>query len=138
MKVEDLVDRDRLRLHHYRLLDELSRTNRLLHRAARDSEHDDKRHLALRARHLEVKSLLLVAEDLDITALDAAPADRAVVEPRPIANELDDAHRSDPYYAPRLGPEVAEVFRPSLHRRPSMHVPPHGPPLAAAPVPAAS
>src|SRR5258708_2373791 len=103
VKVEDLVDRDRLGLRH-RLLDELRRAKRLLHRAAGDREHDDERHLALRACDLEMKSLVLVAEDLDVAALQAALADRTVVEAGPVANELDDAHRSDPYYAARLGP----------------------------------
>ena len=40
-----------------------------------------------------MKALLLMAEDLHIAALQAASADRAVVEPSPVTDELDDAHR---------------------------------------------
>src|SRR2546421_1479476 len=102
VKVEDLVDADGLRGRH-RLLGRFGRRIfDFLHRAARDCEHDDESHLALRTRHLEAKTLVLVAQYLDVAALQAAPADRAVVKARPIADELDDAHRSDPYYAPRL------------------------------------
>src|SRR5260221_10955351 len=91
VKVEDLVDRDRLgRDHRLRLGNGLLD---LLDRAARDRQHDDERHLALRARHLQVESLLFVAEDLDVAAFEAASADRAVVEAGSVADELDDAHR---------------------------------------------
>jgi hypothetical protein len=34
-----------------------------------------------------------MAEDLDVTALEAAPANRTIVKTSPIADELDDAHR---------------------------------------------
>src|SRR5260370_33696578 len=99
VKVEDLVDRDRLGGN-----DRLRRGNRLLDLldgAARDRQHDDEGHLALGARDLQVESLLFVAEDLDVAAFEAASADRAVVEAGSVADELDDAHRW-PYYAPRI------------------------------------
>src|SRR5437667_1792159 len=127
VKVEDLVDADGLRGRH-RLLGRFGRRIfDFLHRAARDCEHDDESHLALRTRHLEAKTLVLVAQYLDVAALQAAPADRAVVKARPIADELDYAHRSDPYYAPRLrGDDLAMALdagasRPSDNRR--MHRP---------------
>src|SRR6202521_1860877 len=91
VKVEDLVDRDRLGGH-----DRLRLGNRLLDLldgAPRDRQHDDERHLALRARDLQVESLLFVAEDLDVAAFEATSADRAVVEAGSVADELDDAHR---------------------------------------------
>src|SRR2546430_5195900 len=99
VQVDDLVDADWLgggRCRGERLDNCLD----LFHGATLDREHDDERHLALRARHLEVKSLVLVAQDLYGTALQAAPADRAVVEPRAVANEVDDAHRSRPILRP--------------------------------------
>ena len=65
----------------------------LFHRPAGDGEHDDERDLALRAGDLEVETLFLVAEHLDVAAFQAAPAHRTVVEASPIADELDDAHR---------------------------------------------
>src|SRR3979411_2935943 len=93
MEVEDLVDGDRLcgedrlrLLLRNRLLD-------LFYCATRDGEHDDEGHLALRARDLKVEALLLVAENLDIAALEAASADRTVVKTGSVADELDDAHR---------------------------------------------
>src|SRR6266550_60362 len=93
VKVDDLVDADRLR-HGHRLLHGLNRgVLDLFHRAARDRKHDDEGDLALRARYLEVKPLVLMAEDLHVAALEAASADRAVVEPGAVADELDDAHR---------------------------------------------
>src|SRR5579859_6156172 len=93
VEVDDLVHADRLGCDHG-----LSRRLRnagldLLDRAAGDGEHDDECHLALRACDLEVKALFGVAEDLHIAALEVAPAHRAVVEPSPVADELDDAHR---------------------------------------------
>src|ERR1700674_265350 len=93
VEVDDLIDGDGLRRSHgftHRLRDGLLD---FLNRPARDREHDDEGHLALRARDLEVETLLFVAEDLDIAAFEAAAADRAVVEPRTVADELDDAHR---------------------------------------------
>ena len=93
VKVEDLVHADRLSgRERFRCglgLDALD----LLDTTARDREHDDERHLALRASDLEVKALLLMTEDLHIAALEAAPAHRAVVKAGPVADELDDAHR---------------------------------------------
>src|SRR6266571_6224544 len=86
VEVEDLVDADGLRGRH-RLRGRFGR--RVLdsfHRPARDREHDDESHLALSARDLEAKTLLLMAEYLHVAALQAAPADRAVVKPRPIAD----------------------------------------------------
>jgi uncharacterized protein len=103
VKVEDLVDRDRLGGDH-----RLGLGNRLLDLfdgAARDREHDDERHLALGARDLQVKSLLFVAEDLDVAAFEAASADRAVVEAGSVADELDDAHRSA-HLTPREFPDA--------------------------------
>ncbi len=89
----DLVDADRLSSRH-RLRRGL-RLNALdfVHAGAGYGQHDDERHLALRAFDLKVKTLLLVAEDLHIATLKAAPAHRAVVKPRSVADELDDAHR---------------------------------------------
>src|SRR2546428_13467126 len=104
MKVEDLVDADGSHLQHRRARRLWRGVFDLLHRAAGDREHDDERHLALSARDLEPKTLLLGAEDLHVAALQAAPADGAVVKPRAVANELADAHRG-PYYAPRLQAE---------------------------------
>jgi uncharacterized protein len=93
VKVEDLVHAYRLsrcdRFRHGLGLDALN----LFDGAARDSKHDDERHLALRASDLKMKALLLVTEDLYIAALEAAPANRTVVKPSPVADELDDAHR---------------------------------------------
>src|SRR5438552_12761050 len=130
--VEDLVDADGLRGRH-RLLGRFGRRIfDFLHRAARDCEHDDESHLALCTRHLEAKTLVLVAQYLDVAALQAAPADRAVVKARPIADELDYAHRSDPYYAPRLrGDEPSDGPR----RRciPTLRQPPNAPSPRAGP-----
>src|SRR5947207_573043 len=93
VKVDDLVDADRLG-HGHRFLDALNRgVLDLFHRASRDRKHDDEGDLALRARHLEVKPLVLMAEYLHVAALQAASADRAVVKPGAVADELDDAHR---------------------------------------------
>src|ERR1700682_4710233 len=99
VEVDDLIHCDGLRRSRRvarrfrdRLLD-------LLDRPAGDREHDDEGHLALRARDLEVEALLFVAEDLDVATFEAASADRAVVEPRAVADELDDAHR-DPILRP--------------------------------------
>jgi hypothetical protein len=102
MKVEDLVDADGLDLQRRGACRFRRSVLDFLHRAARNREHDDERHLALRAGDLEPKTLVLVAQDLHIAAFQAAPADRAVVKPRTVADELDDAHRSDPYYAPEV------------------------------------
>src|SRR5919109_2768714 len=104
VQVEDLVDADRLRFHDRGFGRSVLMRHRLdlVHRAARDREHDDERHLALRARDLQMESLILVAENLDVAAFQAAPADRTVVIAGSVADELDDAHRSDPYYARRL------------------------------------
>src|SRR6266567_8144876 len=106
VQVDDLVDADRLDGDH-RLRERLDDGLDILHRATLDREHDHERHLALRASHLEVKSLVLVAEDLHLAALQAAPADRAVVEPCAVANEVDDAHRSRPILRPE--PETRSV-----------------------------
>src|ERR1700688_3240250 len=87
VKIEDLVDRDRLRGHH-----RLRLGNRLLDLfdcAARDRQHDDERHLALRARDLQVKPLLFVAEDLDVAAFEAASADRAGVKAGSVADRSE-------------------------------------------------
>src|SRR5207245_9193582 len=93
VKVDDLVDADRLR-HGHRFLDGLNRgVLDLFHGASRNGEHDDEGDLALRARHLEVKPLVLMAEDLHVAALQAASTDRAVVKPGAVADELDDARR---------------------------------------------
>src|SRR6202171_6053463 len=100
VEVDDLVDGDGLRRSHgfaHRLRDRLLD---FLDRSTRNCEHDDEGHLALRARDLEVEALLFVTEDLDIAAFEAAPADRAVVETRTVADELDDGHRG-----PILRPE---------------------------------
>src|SRR5438445_35110 len=101
VQVEDLVDADRLtrrrRLHRVGRLDGLD----LFDSAARDREHDNEGHLALRARDLELETLLLMAENLDVTALEAAPANGTVVKTSPIADELDDAHRQT-HITPRV------------------------------------
>ena len=93
MKVEYLVDRDRLgredRL-QLRLGNDLLD---LLDGAPGDGQHDDERHLALGARDLQVEPLFFVAQDLYVAAFQAPSADRAVVEPSSVADELDDAHR---------------------------------------------
>src|SRR5204862_2693078 len=83
----------------------------LFHGASRNGEHDDEGDLALRARHLEVKPLVLMAEDLHVAALQAAPTDRAVVKPRAVADELDDAHRRR-HITPRIReqPRLAMTF----------------------------
>src|SRR5216684_889733 len=47
-----------------------------------------------------------MAEDLDVTAFQAAPADRAVVKASPVADELDDAHRSG-HLTPRVSVDIA-------------------------------
>src|SRR5947209_7123837 len=80
VEVEDLVGADRFRGHG---LEGGGRSDGfdLLHRASGDREHDDERDLALGARDLEVEPLLLMAQDLDVAALEAPPAYRAVVEP---------------------------------------------------------
>src|SRR5712692_121940 len=87
VQVEDLIDADRFagrcRLNAGGSLHALD----LLDRSACDRQHDDERHLALGAGDLQVEPLLLMAEDLDLTALQAAPAHRTVVEPGPIADE---------------------------------------------------
>src|SRR5690348_6866009 len=132
MYVEDLVDRDRVRLRLRRLRprrrqlrrDRLHRLD-LVHGPARDCQHHDESDLALRARHLQVKSLLLVAQYLYVAALQAAAADGTVVKASPIADELDDAHRP---------PILRCTTRP--HRRPSMHVQPASPTTAECTVPA--
>src|SRR5712692_10396376 len=91
VQVADLVDADRLRRRDG-LADRLRcRVLDLLHRAPSDREDHDESHLALRARDLQVKALVLMAENVHIAALQAAPANRAVVEPGPVADELDDA-----------------------------------------------
>src|SRR5438270_1411503 len=134
MHVQDLVHRDRVGLPHGGAR-RARRTRRLGRRvdrldlvdgSSRDRQDDDERHLALGARDLKVKALVLVAEDLDVAALQAAPADRAVVEASPVADELDDAHRR---------PILRRKAR--HHRRPSMHVHPSGPTTAECTVPAA-
>jgi uncharacterized protein len=92
MKVDDLVDADRLAsLHRLRRAVRLDAVD--IDCAACYREHHDEGHLALCACDLKVEPLLLVAEDLDTATLEAAPAHRAVVEPRTVADELDDAHR---------------------------------------------
>jgi hypothetical protein len=65
VEVEDLVDGDRLDLGD---LDDLrlSRELRIFHGGARDREHDDESHLALSARDLQVETLVLVAENLNV------------------------------------------------------------------------
>src|SRR5438093_11609665 len=106
VKVDDLVDADRLR-HGHRFLDGLNRgVLDLFHGASRNGEHDDEGDLALRARHLEVKPLVLMAEDLHVPALQAAPTDRPVVKPGAVADELDDAHRRR-HITPRICEQTA-------------------------------
>src|SRR5580704_9499234 len=101
VKVEDLVDRDRLRGHHR--LRFRNRRLDLFDCGPRDRQHDDERHLTLRARDLQVEPLLFVAEDLYVAAFEAASADRAVVEAGSVADELDDAHR-EPILRPANSP----------------------------------
>src|SRR5712691_3928438 len=92
MQVEDLVHADRLRGRDGLLDRPRDRALDLVDRAAGDREHDDEGDLALSARHLEVKALVLMAQDLDVAPFQAASADGAVVKPRAVANEIDDAH----------------------------------------------
>src|SRR5712692_11934197 len=133
MHVQDLVHRYRVGLADRGLTARRSRLGRgldrlhLVHRPARDRQHDDERHLALGARDLQVKALVLVAEDLDVAAFKAAAADRAVVEASPVADELDDAHRRPILRREALG-----------HLCPSMHLQPCGPTTAECTVPAGS
>src|SRR4029077_19989811 len=94
MQIDDLV-------HAYGLSrgDRLRRDPRLdaldlVGGAPGNREDDDESHLALGTRDLEVEAFLLMTEDLDVAALEAAPAHRAVVEASPVADELDDAHRA--------------------------------------------
>ena len=124
--VEDLIHADRLGLRLDRTRPHGSHRFDLLDRAACDREHDDERHLALGAGDLKVEPFILMTEDLDVAALQAAPADRAVVEASPVADELDDAHRR---------PILRRKTR--HHRCPSMHVHPSGPTTAECTVPAA-
>src|SRR5438105_14811796 len=93
VKVEDLVDADRLRRGHGFLEGFSRRGLDLFDRPSSDRQHDDEGDLALGARHLEVKPFVLMAEDLHIAALQTASADRAVVKPGTVADELADAHR---------------------------------------------
>src|SRR5262249_39185202 len=96
--VQDLVHADRFRLRHrfYRLGFALD----LIDGRPCNRKHDDERHLALRARDLKVEALLLVAENLDVAALQAATTHRAVVKASPVANELDDAHAPGAHITP--------------------------------------
>src|SRR5438128_1155419 len=105
VKVEDLIDADRCDLQLRRARRLRRRVLDFLHRPACNREHNDEGHLALRARDLQPKTLILMAEDLHLAAFQAASTYRAVVKPGAVADELDDAHRSDPYYAPRLESE---------------------------------
>jgi uncharacterized protein with PIN domain len=93
VKVEDLVDRDRLGREGWLQLRLGNDLLDLLDGASSDRQHHDERHLALGARDLQVEPLFLVAEDLYVAAFQAPSADRAVVEPSSVADELDDAHR---------------------------------------------
>src|SRR5262245_41356587 len=90
VQVEDLVDADRLGRGD-RLRDGFDALD-LLHCGARDRQHHDEGDLALRTRDLEVEALVLVAQDLNVAAFEAASADRAVVKAGAVADELDDAH----------------------------------------------
>src|SRR6266699_310083 len=97
MHVQDLVHRYRVGLYSLgarrrRLGRRLDRLD-LVNSATGNREHNDERHLALGACDLEIEALVLMAENLDVAAFKAAPAHRAVVEPSPVADELDDAHR---------------------------------------------
>src|SRR5438309_11820524 len=123
MHVEDLIHADRLGLRLDRTRPHGSHRLDLLDRAACDREHDDERHLALGAGDLKVEPFILMTEDLDVAALEAASAHRAVVEPSPVADELDDAHRAA-NITPRGKPPNAD------QRCPSMHVQPLGPTTA--------
>src|SRR5580765_4897139 len=92
VEVDDLIDADRLSGGD-RFLDRLrGRGLDFLNGPARDREHHDESDLALGAGHLEVETLFLVTQDLDVTTLQAASAHRPVVEPRAVADEVDDAH----------------------------------------------
>src|ERR1700694_4334870 len=93
VKVDDLVDGDRLSRRDGLEIALGDHLLDFLDCAAGDREHHDEGHRALGARDLQVESLLLMTEDLDIAALEASSANRAVVEPGSIADELDDAHR---------------------------------------------
>src|ERR1700674_5527083 len=127
VEVDDLVNADRLRSHDRLDLSLGNLRLDFLNGSPGDSEHDDECHLALRARDLKVEALLLVAQDLHIAAFETASADRAVVEPRSVADELDDAHRR---------PILRRVN--SGYLLPSMHVHPAGPTAAEWTVPAGS
>src|SRR5712691_12112253 len=87
MQVEDLVDADRLRGRHGLLGRRLDHALDLVDRAAGDREHDDEGDLALSARHLKVKALVLMAQDLDVAPFQATSAVVAVVKRRAVANE---------------------------------------------------
>src|SRR5450759_1049848 len=63
VKVDDLVDGDRLRRHDRLQLRLGTGFVDFLDRATRDGQHDDERDLALRARDLQVETLLFVADD---------------------------------------------------------------------------
>jgi|SRR5450631_1903600 len=117
VKVDDLVDGDRLRRHDRLQLRLGNGFVDFVDCATRDGQYDDERDLALRARDLQVETLLFVAEDLDVAAFEAASADRAVVKPGSVADELDDAHRVD-------------ILRRENQRLPSMHAQPSGPTTA--------
>src|SRR5437899_1456020 len=93
MQVEDLVHADGFARQRQLLFDRRLDGLDVFDRSAGDGEHHYESHLALRAGDLEVKPLLLVTEDLDVTAFQAAPAHRTVVEAGPVADELDNAHQ---------------------------------------------
>src|SRR5438445_12060825 len=87
VKVDDLVDADRLRYGH-RFLDGLNRgVLDLFLGASRNGEYYDEGDLALRARHLEVKPLVFIADDLHDAALQAESTDRALVHTGYVADE---------------------------------------------------
>src|SRR5438445_12708457 len=81
VKVDDLVDADRLR-HGHRFLDGLNRgVLDLFYGASRNGEHDDEGDLALRARHLEVKPRVIIAVDMHVGGPKAALTERDAVNP---------------------------------------------------------
>src|SRR5712692_4610958 len=93
MQIEDLVHADRLACRRQLFFGQCLDSLDLFHGTARDRNHDNESHLALCARDLDVEALLLVTEDMDVTAFQAAPAHRAVIEAGPVADELDDTHQ---------------------------------------------
>src|SRR6266851_2008396 len=93
MQIEDLVHADRLACRRQFFFGQCLDSLDLFHGAACDCNHNNESHLALCARDLDVEALLLVTEDLDVTAFQAASAHGTVVEAGPVADELDDAHR---------------------------------------------